>query len=174
MNTSAGCINIILAFCSLALFGCKTAEQRKQAKQGAFLRFHLEINPDGTPYNGPVTVYRADPIIVNVEASAALDEAMMKEVSLVDADRMGGFAVKVTFNEEGTRKLDSLTIQYRGRRLAVHAGWTEMRWLAAPMINKRISNGVFIFTPDASREESERIVAGLKNVIKKLSEPYTF
>jgi hypothetical protein len=38
-------------------------------------------------------------------------------------------------------------------------------WLAAVLIRDRISNGLFRFTPDASREEGLRIVRGLKNVI---------
>ena len=40
-------------------------------------------------------------------------------------------------------------------------------WLAAPMTNKRISDGVLVFTPDASREEADRIVLGLNNVAKE-------
>ena len=56
----------------------------------------------------------------------------------------------------------------------MQARWTETRWLAAPLITKRISDGVFIFTPDASKEETERIVNGLKNVIKQLQKPYVF
>ena len=38
-------------------------------------------------------------------------------------------------------------------------------WLAAVLIRDRYPNGVFLFTPDASREEVARIVRGLKNVI---------
>jgi len=43
----------------------------------------------------------------------------------------------------------------------------ESAWLAAVLIRNRISNGVFAFTPDASREEGLRIVRGLRNVIPK-------
>jgi hypothetical protein len=35
------------------------------------------------------------------------------------------------------------------------------------MTNKRISDGVLVFTPDASREEADRIVLGLNNVAKE-------
>jgi hypothetical protein len=38
-------------------------------------------------------------------------------------------------------------------------------WLAAVLIRDRISDGLFRFTPDASREEGNRIVRGLRNVI---------
>jgi hypothetical protein len=40
-------------------------------------------------------------------------------------------------------------------------------WLAAVLIRQRISNGLFRFTPDASRAEGNRIVRGLRNVIGK-------
>jgi len=40
-------------------------------------------------------------------------------------------------------------------------------WLAAVLIRSRLSDGVFIFTPDASPKEGFRIVRGLRNVITK-------
>ena len=50
----------------------------------------------------------------------------------------------------------------------VHTVTTEARWLAAPRISQRIKDGVLVFTPDATREEAERIVRGLNNVAIKL------
>jgi hypothetical protein len=38
-------------------------------------------------------------------------------------------------------------------------------WLAAYLIRGRNESGIFRFSPDASREETKRIVRGLKNVI---------
>jgi hypothetical protein len=38
-------------------------------------------------------------------------------------------------------------------------------WLAAVKIRERIPSGIFRFSPDASREETARIVRGLKNVL---------
>jgi len=43
----------------------------------------------------------------------------------------------------------------------------ESGWLAAVLIRERISNGLFRFTPDASRAEGLRIVRGLRNVMGK-------
>jgi hypothetical protein len=40
-------------------------------------------------------------------------------------------------------------------------------WLAAVLVRNRISNGMFLFTPDASRHEGFRIVRGLRNIISK-------
>jgi hypothetical protein len=165
--------NIILAMLLLITAACKSTEEKKKAKEATFLRFHIETNVDGTQHNAHVAVYRANPMMVGVERNAALDEGFMEKVEVVTVDEFGNHAIKVTFDETGTKRLDYVTSMYKGRRMVVHARWTETRWLAAPLITKRITDGVFIFTPDASREESERIVAGLNNVIAKLKKPYT-
>jgi preprotein translocase subunit SecD len=174
MKNSLARINIILALLFLPLLGCKTPEEKAKAKQATFLRLFLETNRDGTPHNYDIQVYRKSPITMTVERDAVLDEDFMQSADLVDVDALGGFAIKIVFTPEGARRLDTLTISNKGKHLAVQARWTETRWLAAPLITKRISNGVFIFTPDATREEAERIVGGLKNVIKKLQAPYVF
>ena len=111
---------------------------------------------------------------IYVQRDAALDEGFMQSAELVSADEYGGYAIKVTFDATGTQRLDLLTSTYKGRRLLVHCRWTEDRFLAAPLITKRISNGVFVFTPDATREEAERIVTGLNNVITSVKRPFTF
>lgn len=165
--------NIILALLLLLASGCKTTEEKKKAKEAGFLRFHVETNVDGTRHNAPVQIYRADPMLIGVELNAALDEGFMDKVEIVTVDEFGNHAIKVIFNEQGAKRLDWLTSSYKGKRLAIQARWTETRWLAAPLITKRVTNGVFIFTPDASRAESERIVNGLNNVIAKLKKPYT-
>jgi hypothetical protein len=38
-------------------------------------------------------------------------------------------------------------------------------WLAAVLIRQRLPGGIFRFSPDATRDETARIVRGLKNVI---------
>lgn len=43
----------------------------------------------------------------------------------------------------------------------------QSAWLAAVLVRQPIENGVFRFTPDASREEGIRIVRGLRNVLAK-------
>ncbi len=166
--------NIILAVLVLAAFGCRSAAEKEKAKQGTSMRFHLETNPDGTHFTFPAMVYRSNPMRIHAVSDLALDEGFMDKAELVAADEFGNFAIKITFDENGRRQLDYLTSSYKGRRLLILSQWTEIRALAAPLITKRISDGVFIFTPDATREESERIVSGLNNVIKELKKPYTF
>lgn len=180
MKSLARRFNIIfMILAALLMVGCSSADKKKDKKdkkkdkQATALRFHLEVNRDGTPYNGAVPIQRSNPILVNVERTPILDENNLRKAEVVAVDDFGGFAIKLTFNERGTFYLDNLTTQHKGRRLAVFCHWTEDRWLAAPIIKKRIPDGVLVFTPDANREEAERIVAGLNNVIKTLGKPYT-
>lgn len=173
---SIGLLGAILALACVFLTGCKSSGSKsdKKDKQVSFLRLHVETNPDGTRHTRTVPVYRASPVNITVETAAALDEGFMRKAEVVEVDEQGGYAIKVTFNDEGARRLDYLTTANKGKRIAVLARWTEDRWLGAPLLSKRIANGVFVFTPDATREECERIVLGLENVIKKLNKPYTF
>jgi preprotein translocase subunit SecD len=175
MKSSSRSFNLIFAlFLLLAVAGCQSGEKFDKEKQPAVLRFHLETNPDGTHHNSPVEVYRAHPFVVNVERDPALDEGFIKDVQVVDVDDHGGFGIKVIFDESGRRRLQDVTVANKGKHLAIMAEWTETRWLAAPLITKNISNGIFIFTPDATREESEAIVRGVKHAIKEFQEPYVF
>jgi hypothetical protein len=59
-----------------------------------------------------------------------------------------------------------------GRRLVIFSEFgkklSQNRWLAAPLIQRRIENGLLVFTPDATRAEAEEIAAGLNRVAEKL------
>src|SRR6185436_13746048 len=116
-------------------------------------------------------IYRAHPINVSVESSPFADERDVE--SAVVADWMDGFAIQVTFNRHGRWMLENITRANPNRRIAVACQFDkETRWLAAPLIGRPITDGTLAFTPDASREEAERIVRGLNNVaaeIKKKS-----
>ena len=168
--------NIFLLIITMALVGgCKTSQEKKDAKkedkaekkQMSTLRFHMEINPDGTERNGPVSVYKDNPTVINVWRAPFLDESHIDEASIID--QFGSFAIRIKFNSYmGQRLLEQATNTYRGQRIAIFSQFTEARWLAAPKITRTISDGVFIFTPDATREEAERIVLGLNNLIKEI------
>ena len=166
--------NIILAALLLFAAGCRTAEEKRRNEQATNLRFHVETNPDGTRHNFPVSIYRNNPIKLHAEAEAVLDEEGMEKAEMVTADEFGNFAIKITFTERGKRLLNQVTSTYKGRRLVALCRWTETRALAAPLITKTIQDGVLVFTPDATREETERIVLGLNNVIAQVRKPYVF
>ena len=174
MKIPSFAINLFLLLLLAVGSACKSTEEKERAKRAASVRLHLETNPDGTPYNGPVPVYRSNPVIVNVQQNFLLDEGFLKRADIVDVDEHGGWAIRLVFDDRGARRLEHITTANKGRRMAVFAKWDESRWLAAPVITRNITDGVFVFTPDASREEAELIVQGVNNMIKKLNKPYIF
>ncbi len=49
-----------------------------------------------------------------------------------------------------------------------HKTLADSRWLAAPVISRRISNGVLVFTADCERDEADQLVLGLNNGAAKI------
>lgn len=151
----------------LGLAGCASPTS-KNVPELAALRLHLEVNPDGTEGNSAVVVGRSNPFLVNLEKQSFLTEYDIASASLVEG--MGGFSMSVTFNKKGSWILEQYTTAYKGKRVGVAAVFGERqepRWLGAPRITHHVTNGVFVFTPDASRKEADRIVAGLNNFAEK-------
>lgn len=146
--------------------GCKSGKEKDPNKYSkrdeASLRFHLEVNRDGQENNGPITVGRQSPFELNVEKRPFLTEFQIEKASVVDD--VGGFAISVQFDKQGTFLLEQYTTGHKGRRIGIMAEFGQVRWIAAPVINKRVGDGLFVFTPDASREEAERIVSGLNRI----------
>lgn len=166
--------NTYLLVMALALVcGCKTTDSKKQAST---FRVHLEVNRDGTDRNKGVPIYRESPVLVNIERSPFLTEAQVTEARVVDT--VGGFALRVQLDRRGTWLLEQYTVANHGKRMAIFSQFvtdpkkhvTEGRWLGAPVITQRISDGVLLFTPDATRDEAYSIALGLNNVAKKLQE----
>ena len=162
-------IYLVVALAAVAVCGCQIFGGTKAERQLSTLRLHLEASRDGTKANEPIPVYREKPVIVNVEKTPFLTEADVAEAKVID--EVGGFALRIRFNHAGTAILEGYTTENRGKKIAVFSQFGDKikdhRWLAAPVIAHRISDGVFTFTPDATREESEEIALGLNNVVKK-------
>ena len=161
-------IYLLVTLTAAVVCGCRTSGETKSKL--STLRLHLEASRDGTKANEPVPVYRETPIMVNVEQAPFLTEADVAQAAVIDA--VGGFALRIQFKHAGMLTFEQYTTENHGRRIAVFCQFgdklAEHRWLAAPMITHRISDGVFTFTPDATREESEEIAQGLNHVAKKL------
>lgn len=158
---------------ALLLVGCKSSQEkretslgRQQKKELSAIRFHLESKGDSTGRAEPVPVFRAAPVMVNVITESFLDERDVIKATIIDV--VGGFAIRIEFDRHGTFVLDTVTASNKGKRIAILTESIDRRWLAAPVIPHRISEGVFTFTPDATREETERIVRGLNNAATKL------
>ncbi len=155
---------LAMLLAAVALPGCKSFGGKKEAST---LRLHLEVTSDGTDKNSPVPIYRESPVQVNVEKESFLNEGSVSKASVVDV--MGGFSIFIQFDRRGSWILEQYSVANKGRRVAIFSQFGgQARWLAAPILAKRISDGALVFTPDATREEADRIVRGLNNVAKKL------
>jgi hypothetical protein len=164
--------NIYLSIGILAALlasGCHSvpADKKPPKKGYGVLRLHIETNVDGTDKNGTVMIGRREPFPLNVNKLPFIEETQFARVSRTD-DGMGGFGLSVQLDRQGTWLLEQYTVAKKGRRIAVFAELEDFHWIAAPVITKRITNGVFAFTPDASREEVDKLVLGLNHRIKKL------
>jgi hypothetical protein len=164
-------INIYLCLALTVLFAAACSspaekKKKKEEKETAFLDLHLEVNRDGSQDNEEIVINRSSPYTINVDKTGFVDSGDLDEAVVVDD--LGGFLIRIKFNWRGTQLLDGVTSANHNRRIAVFARFPETRWLASPVVHKRIADGVFTFTPDCSREEADRLVRGLNNVAKKV------
>ena len=177
MKKRIGPINLILAVLAVGfLVGCETTKGgKKKDKKFATFRLHLEEPTNSSRWVMPVSVYRENPRTIHVHRVPFIDErniieaAVIDDIRNIDGEQVNfGRAVGVRFDRTGKWLLENTTVSHRGKRIAVHSFFPEGRWLAAKVIDQRLSEGVFIFTPDASEEEMQRMCEGLNAVAKKL------
>ena len=167
MKLLARRFNIYLALATLlGLFcGCQTPQDKVE---GA-LRVHIEVNPDPAGSSQTVSVLRSDPVLVTIKPEPFLTEANVVAARVMDAP--GSFDIEIKFDENGTWLLEQYSAANPGRHLVIFGQWgdklTDGRWIAAPLVTRRISGGVLAFTPDCSREEADQFVLGLNNFARK-------
>jgi len=158
--------------------GCRTAESKRE-KQISVLHLHIEANPDPTKHTEQVFIGREHLASINAQKEPFLTEANIKEAKVIDV--MGGFAISLQLDRQGSWLLEEYTGANPAKHLAIFCQWAmspeekvnEGRWLAAPKITKRITDGSLIFTPDATREEAEQIVLGIDNVARQIDKEVT-
>jgi hypothetical protein len=156
-----------------SVVGCKTAHSEDR-KVLSTLRLHLETRPDPMGRTEVVEVYRGSPVKFSIDKAPFLTEASVKEAKVIEVT--GGFALQIQFDRQGSWLLEQYTSGNRTKHIVVASQFVgpgedkinKGRFLAAPQINNHITDGLFIFSPDASREETERIALGLNHVAKKL------
>ena len=169
MKALARQFNIYLALATLlgGFCGCQT---NPQDKVEAAVRVHIEVNPDPAGASQSVSVLRSDPVLVTIKTEPILTEANVVAAKVMDAP--GGFDIEIKFDETGTWTLEQYSAANPGRHFVIFGQWGDKladgRWLAAPLITRRITSSVLAFTPDCSREEADKLALGLNNVAKKL------
>jgi len=165
---------LVPAFAAMLALHCSCQSPKTNRKKiFSTLRVHLEAGQEAPERNQQVLISRANPVSVNVQKSPFLTEASVKEAKLVEV--VGGFALSVKFDVQGGWLLEQFSTANLGKHFAIFSQFpipsnekmAEGRWLAAPRINKRIADGVLVFTPDATREEAEQIALGLNNLAQK-------
>ncbi len=165
-------IYLVLALIAGLLCGCNSAESKRK-KRVSTLRIHAEMNPDAMGRTEKVQVYRAQPFWMTVEKQPFLTEKYVKSAQVVDV--LGGYALQIQFDRQGAWLLEQYTAGLRGKHLGIFSQWcgppdeklNQGRWLSAPLVQTHITDGLLVFTPDATREEAEQIAMGLNNVAKK-------
>lgn len=171
MSTGRSGFNLYLLLALAAgVCGCHTSDKKKDA--AATLRVHMEVTPDAMDFSSRIEVFRNHPIPLRVDKSPFLTEAFVSEAKIIGEGDV--FDIEITFVRRGSWLLEEYTTTNPGKHYAIFSefgpGMKEHRWLAAPIIPKRISNGVITFTPDATREEAQQIVDGLNAVAKKVED----
>ena len=171
MKFRCGRFNLYLAaLAAAALTACETTDPgsaQKGSSDLATIRIHLESHPDPiTGMSKQVTVGRERPQTLYVTG------AMIAEPNLAAAEvwdgKDGEYAIHLQFDSEGARMLETLSMSYRGKRLAIMSQFPEPRWIGTFRMDRRIADGTLLFRPDATRAEAQRIVSGLNKAIAKL------
>jgi preprotein translocase subunit SecD len=164
----------LLGLMLTAVAGCKTPEESRIENTKAVLRFYVEATPDGLDRYQKVDIAGVQ---FNATKSHVLDESSLSRVAVVST-RDRGYALQVDFDDHGKLVLDAITSEARGKHLIIFTQFgvkktVQDRWLAAPLITRRISNGQIVFSPNATREEADEIALGLNNVIaKRVNKPW--
>jgi PII-like signaling protein len=148
--------------------GCQTAEEKKD-KKFATLRLHVEVTHEAMDFSTTVPIFREKPVSVTINKDPFITEADVSEARIIDDT--GVWAIQIQLTRRGSWLLEQQTTSNPGAHIAIFSEWgstkpKQARWLAAPALRRRISDGRLTFTPDATHEEAEEIVLGLSNLAK--------
>ncbi|MGN6553070.1 MAG: SecDF P1 head subdomain-containing protein [Verrucomicrobiota bacterium] len=152
------------------LCGCHSTKNSKE-EQLSTLALHLEVVPSSMDFSMQVSVFREKPILVTVDKEPFITEAQVSGAKVLD--ELGGYVLQISFLRRGAALLEQYTTTNPGKHIAIVCGFGEkktvIRWIAAPLITRRLSSGTLTFTPDCTREEAEEIALGLNNLAKQVA-----
>lgn len=161
MNIARRRFNLyLLTLLGAALLSGCASTKKKQPE--TVLRVHAEAT-SSTAFTSKVALFEQSPVNLIVDQSTLLSDLDVDKASVVNS--LGGYAIVIKFNKRGQWLLDEHSSLNIGRHLAIFVQYGEKlakaKWIAAPIISNRISDGALIFTPDTTREDAEAIVKGL-------------
>ncbi len=149
--------------------GCNYANYSVETKRNkAQFAFFIE----GFPRQGEETkllkFHQAKPKFIHIDPNPVLkgDSGMLTSSKVIDTED-GLHAIQLDFTTLGQSVMEHITTNYRARRLYVVVAQSDvqsktnkiiMRCIGAKYIQQTVSAPYMVFTPDASREESENIV----------------
>jgi len=135
----------------------------------AALRIHMESTPNDAGTTQTISVLRSAPVLVTILKDPVFTETSLASASVIETE--GGFALQLQFDESSALLLEQYSAINQGRHFVLFAQWgdklSEGRWIAAPLISRRIANGTLTFTPDMTREEADKLVIGINNAIRQ-------
>lgn len=115
-----------------------------------------------------LSVFQRDPITITVDKTPVLQEVDLEFADLISDEF--GHTIRLRFNRRGGWILESETAQNLGQTMVIVAGFEDFdRSIAAWPIRTRNGSNGLEFAPDATLEESRRIVEGLRNVIAEVN-----
>jgi hypothetical protein len=136
----------------------------------AIVRIHVESESSSAGSTKSISVMRSDPVSVNISTDPILTESDITAARVVNSPG-GGFAIELKLEETSGWKLETYTAINPGKHLAIFGQWSDKvqdgRWLAAPIIARRMAGNTLTFSPDASRQEAQTLVDGLNALAKK-------
>jgi hypothetical protein len=169
MRGPLACINLVLAlFVAVSASASPEPVLQLARKPKAVKRFrvHVESKHDIPERSLVVELGKPNPVRFTAEKLPILNEVHVTKAALLD--EVGGFRVQITFNTLGAKILESYTAAAAGRHLLIMTEIDgEARWLGAPLIRRRLGEGVLDFIPNATREDMERLVNGLNKEVRK-------
>jgi preprotein translocase subunit SecD len=142
----------------------------KKLKGPVVMKFHMEARADVTGRSSTASIGRSTPFAVTIEKEAFLSEQYITEAVVVP-DTLGGFQLRIRCSQKGRWLLEQYSTEKKGRRIAVFCAFEkEARWLAAPLVEKPVTDGILAFTPDTTREEADQLAEALtrqgKDILK--------
>lgn len=157
----------LVATLLLGTAGCSTMDE-EDAPLLTSLSVHLEAGSAEAGQSGAVRILRSRPLSINIQFRPFLTQDHVVKADLHDS--FGTHDIALHLNREGQLILHNTLRANPGMRVAFYCQFgkeEEGRWLAAPRFDPREIQDVLVFTPDADRDESVRVVLGLNQLARK-------